>query len=684
MNHPERVPPLPDDLPRSAGLGASSSAAGSRRDDVAQLPSLAEIALALLAPADSEAVREPGSEAAWLSALGRAVDRFAQAVAAGVHGRADAVRVALAAWQRQAPEADRFLHALASRDRLSLPETAAIALACASELSPMAARALIWLQHPVGEARPTVGLLASICERVGEPHVLACLAEGPACRHGALQLLPEDRPLCERSVRVPLPLVLALAGHEGRPDNVELDPQGLPALSASVVAAAQRHAQGLESKGVRVLVVRSGHAAEARAAAAEVAVPLDRRAAFVEGDPPPGLGDWLWLRACVPVLCRRLGPGERFQVPVIPGYQGAVLVATGVDGSVESAGAVAQWRVAVPPPAERAVLWQTALGQGVEVDALAGTHRHSAGRIAELGEAARSAAATAGVELQAAHVAQAARAGVGADLGALAELLADDIPDDALVLTPALHEALATLLARCRVRDGLADGLGIAARARYKPGVRALLVGPSGTGKTLAAGWLATQLGLPLYRVDLASVTSKYIGETEKNLAELFARAEHAEVVLLFDEADSLFGKRTDVKDANDRFANQQTNYLLQRIESYEGITLLTSNSRARFDSAFTRRLDAIIEFPSPGPEERRALWLAHLGDGHRLDAAVLNRLAGTCDLAGGHIRNAVFAAAALARVRGEAVSEADVVSAVAAEYRKLGKPAPAGLERPG
>ncbi|MBS0553118.1 MAG: ATP-binding protein, partial [Proteobacteria bacterium] len=245
-------------------------------------------------------------------------------------------------------------------------------------------------------------------------------------------------------------------------------------------------------------------------------------------------------------------------------------------------------------------------------------------------------------------------------------------------------EALATLLARCRVRDGLADGLGIAARARYKPGVRALLVGPSGTGKTLAAGWLATQLGLPLYRVDLASVTSKYIGETEKNLAELFARAEHAEVVLLFDEADSLFGKRTDVKDANDRFANQQTNYLLQRIESYEGITLLTSNSRARFDSAFTRRLDAIIEFPTPGPEERRALWLAHLGGGHRLDAAVLNRLAGTCDLAGGHIRNAVFAAAALARVRGEAVSEADLISAVAAEYRKLGKPAPAGLERPG
>src|SRR5690606_27695773 len=106
----------------------------------------------------------------------------------------------------------------------------------------------------------------------------------------------------------------------------------------------------------------------------------------------------------------------------------------------------------------------------------------------------------------------------------------------------------------------------------------------------------------------LASVTSKYIGETEKNLSQLFARAEHAEVVLIFDEADALFGKRTDVKDSNDRYANAQTNYLLQRIESFEGIAVLTSNSRARFDSAFARRLDAIIEFPLPAPDERRAL----------------------------------------------------------------------------
>ena len=248
------------------------------------------------------------------------------------------------------------------------------------------------------------------------------------------------------------------------------------------------------------------------------------------------------------------------------------------------------------------------------------------------------------------------------------------------MLPAAVRSELESLTARCLGRDALVDGLGPASRARYRPGVRALFVGPSGTGKTLAAAWLATRLGLPIYRVDLASVTSKYIGETEKNLAQLFARAEHAEVVLLFDEADSLFGKRTDVNDANDRFANGQTNYLLSRIESYEGIAILTSNSRSRFDSAFTRRLDTIIEFPSPGPEERRALWIAHLGEGHGLAPQELNQLAATVDLAGGHVRNAVLAAAAAAHAARRTLTCSDLVRGIAAEYRKLGRQMPAAL----
>jgi SpoVK/Ycf46/Vps4 family AAA+-type ATPase len=209
-----------------------------------------------------------------------------------------------------------------------------------------------------------------------------------------------------------------------------------------------------------------------------------------------------------------------------------------------------------------------------------------------------------------------------------------------------------------------------------------LLVGASGTGKTLAASWVATRLGLPLYRVDIASVVSKYIGETEKNLATLLAKAEQTEIVLLFDEADSLFGKRTDIKDSNDRHANSQTNYLLQRIELYKGIVLLTSNSRGRFDSAFTRRLDKVIEFALPAPEERRALWQSHLGDKHQLTMKQLNQLALGSELAGGHIRNAVLAAAVQAKSNNRRIVFEDVLVGLESEYRKLGRQIPAEIRQ--
>jgi SpoVK/Ycf46/Vps4 family AAA+-type ATPase len=277
---------------------------------------------------------------------------------------------------------------------------------------------------------------------------------------------------------------------------------------------------------------------------------------------------------------------------------------------------------------------------------------------------------------------QAAWISEGGGLGALAQAVRTNVPDKALVLRPQTRQDLLLLIQRCRGREGLGRHLGITVKTSYQAGVRALFTGPSGTGKTLASGWLATHLSLPLYRVDLASVTSKYIGETEKNLARLLAKAEQDEVVLLFDEADALFGKRTDVKDANDRFANAQTNYLLQRIESYKGIVLLTSNSRARFDPAFTRRIDMIIDFPAPGPEERRTLWLVHLGTGHQLSTRQLNQLAASCNLCGGHIRNAALTAAVKAQAQDRAIEFADIVQGLTGEYKKLGRQMPLELKQ--
>ncbi|RCW65272.1 AAA family ATPase [Pseudorhodoferax soli] len=629
-------------------------------------PPLAETALLQLAPATAEADAAP--EAQWL---------------AGLHARwplAQDLATALQQWQDQPPDCDAALHRLAQAFALTEVERLAVALALAVDTDPLAARAVGWLQAPLRELRPTAGLVAALHAGPGGDAAasLATLLDGAALRHQLLRLVEApERTLPDTALALPTPVVLAARGARGHWPGVTLEEPGAP-LPPSLQCEAERHAGLLAASatGAGALVLRSAHPAEARRAAAAVAALLGRRTACIDGaEPPAGLSAWLVLHGALPVFCAPLAPGERRRVPALAPATGPCLLASGPDGSWTLDGhAPAEWVLALPTAAERSALWAQGGADATLAAELGARHRHSAARIAALCRAAGPGA------LQRPALHRAARQ-QRSELGTLAEALPTDVPDAALVLAAPLRAELAHLLQRCRLRDGLADGLGPGARTRYRPGVRALLVGASGTGKTLSAGWIATRLSMPLYRVDLAAVTSKYIGETEKNLAELFARAEHDEVVLLFDEADALFGKRTEVKDANDRFANQQTNYLLQRIESYDGIVLLTSNSRARFDSAFTRRLDAILEFPAPGPEERRALWLAHLGEAHALAPAALNRLAAGCELAGGHIRNVVLGARAAAG--GGSIDAPALAAALGAEYRKLGKSMPAMLLAP-
>ena len=339
----------------------------------------------------------------------------------------------------------------------------------------------------------------------------------------------------------------------------------------------------------------------------------------------------------------------------------------------------------MPPRQERRQLWDLAIGKGQLAARLASDYRHGSGRIAQLGRAVRQRCLLDGrTRPTFKDVAAASWVGEHTGLESLAQPLPDLIPDEALVTSVLLREELSRLLLRCRSRESLIDGLGASALARYRPGVRALFTGPSGTGKTLAVGWLATQLGLPLYRADLASVTSKYIGETEKNLAQLFARAEQSGILLLFDEADSLFGKRTEVKESNDRFANAQTNYLLQRIETFDGIALLTSNSRARFDPAFCRRLDMIVEFPLAGPGRTPPAVAVASGFAPQACPRELNQIAAAADLAGGHIRNAVLTAAVLAQAKHRPIEYDDVFVGLTDEYRKLGRQTPPELVRSG
>jgi SpoVK/Ycf46/Vps4 family AAA+-type ATPase len=205
--------------------------------------------------------------------------------------------------------------------------------------------------------------------------------------------------------------------------------------------------------------------------------------------------------------------------------------------------------------------------------------------------------------------------------------------------------------------------------------VTALFAGDSGTGKSMSAEVVAGDLGMDLYAVDLSSVVDKYVGETEKNLERIFTEAAGVNGVLLFDEADAIFGKRSEVRDAHDRYANIESAYLLQRMESFDGLAVLATNLRANLDDALTRRLDVVVDFPVPDAGLRRGLWDRCLGQ-HvpRAPDLDLDFCATAFQLSGGNIRSAVVAAAYAAAAEGRPVATADLVAGVHREYRKLGR----------
>jgi len=238
--------------------------------------------------------------------------------------------------------------------------------------------------------------------------------------------------------------------------------------------------------------------------------------------------------------------------------------------------------------------------------------------------------------------------------------------------------------ARCRHRERLHTRVGAALRDQINPGVRALFQGPSGTGKTLAAKLLAAELEMDLYRVELSSVVSKFIGETEKNLGQIFAFAEELDIILLLDEGDALLTQRTAVQTSNDRYANLETNYLLQRIESFEGIVVITTNAAELIDGAFRRRMDVVVDFRPPEAGERLRIWQLHLPAEHAVDAPLLHDLAARCVLTGGQIKNAVLHASLLAMSDRVLVRSSHVEAAAQREYRRMGSVYPLRRRAPG
>lgn len=249
-----------------------------------------------------------------------------------------------------------------------------------------------------------------------------------------------------------------------------------------------------------------------------------------------------------------------------------------------------------------------------------------------------------------------------------------------LVLPADILDSLLGLVGRIRHRRRVFDDWGYGAMTSTGRGLTALFQGGPGTGKTMVAGAIARELGLELYRVDLSRVMSKWIGETERNLAAVFDAAEDGHAIVLFDEADSLFAKRTTVSSANDRWANLEVNYLLQRLDSFEGIAILTTNFGTSIDNAFKRRLTYRVTFPFPDEEMREQLWRslipAEVPVAGTLDFA---SLAQRFRLSGGYIRNAALRAAFLAAEEGSALTHAHLERAIRAEFREIGKLAETG-----
>lgn len=208
---------------------------------------------------------------------------------------------------------------------------------------------------------------------------------------------------------------------------------------------------------------------------------------------------------------------------------------------------------------------------------------------------------------------------------------------------------------------------------KLKPGYKALFFGPPGTGKTLTASLMGKKTGKDVYRIDLSTVVSKFIGETEKNLAKVFDKAENKDWILFFDEADALFGKRTSINDAHDRYANQEVSYLLQRIEDYNGLIILASNLKSNIDDAFVRRFNAMIHFPMPNSEERKLLWKKGFPQVCELEDKVdLNDLARNYDLAGGSIIHVIQHSSLMALKRGSnTILLKDIIEGVKREYHK-------------
>ncbi len=511
-----------------------------------------------------------------------------------------------------------------------------------------------------------------------------------------LRLADPDRPTMSELL-IDERILLALLGQDAIDERLAplVAPVGTAGtLPPSALAMADRLAQrwhmmrAQEAAPILQLGHGEGEEADARAIAAEVAARLGRRLFALA---PANLPATVAERHGMAALWRRehlLGPvALLLELPPDPAPGDLAIaadLADRLDGLVMVRGAgVLPCRRALmaevltrPNPVERHSLWIEGLGHETaarlngKTEALAEQFELGPSAIARLSGLAR------GMEAEAAHILLRGEARLAAQtrIAAIAEVIRPAAGWDDIVLPDDLVAILKGMVAQVRHRAAVHDGWGFAAKSSRGLGLAALFAGPSGTGKTLAAEVVARALDTDLVRVDLAGVVSKYIGETEKNLDRVFSAAEGSGAVLLFDEADALFGKRSEVANAHDRYANIEVSYLLQRMESYTGLTVLTTNQREALDHAFFRRLRFVLNFPFPDAATRRAVWAGAFPAETETEPLDFDRLA-RLNVTPGNIRTIAINAAFMAKADNGPVAMRHLHAAALIECRKLEHP---------
>ena len=587
-----------------------------------------------------------------------------------------------------AENADARLADAAARLGLDALDTAVLGLAAAPELDPRYGRLFAYLHDDVTRRLASPRLVANLLAGDGVSHsdILACFrSDAPLRRRGAVRFVESDGtvPLGDRPAKLADPLAAFLLGLDAPldpPSGGRLRRQPIPTTHPGREETVEelRRLLGTDSRLPLVVAGADADAMVALAAGRPLLLCDVRELSKPDVMADAALCCALEGRQLCGSGLERLEPAERAQLlKLIDEHHERLILLAPTRAAAPTLGDRTVLLVEVPMPhlGEREQAWST-LTDATDTSDVAAKFRLSLSQIAEAAEVATITAHTRGAATpEPADLDLGARHASSSRLGELASQLTPRYKWTDLVLPDRQRETLASISAYLRHRDHVLTEWGYEKTVARTQGLKVLFAGESGTGKTMAAEVLGGELGLELFRVDLATIVSKYIGETEKNLDRIFEAATGSNAILFFDEADALFGKRSDVSDAHDRYANIEVAYLLQKMEGYPGAVILATNFRQNIDDAFVRRLDFVIDFPFPEPDDRKLIWRLLLPEEAPLsDDVDLEFLSVQFKLSGGAIRNCSMSAAFQAADEGTSITMRHLVRAVAQEFGKQGR----------